>query len=79
MEERESLSSRAMNYFEKSAALNLNLGNVDAARTDLESSYTIAVALNDSETADRMQTLIAELNIPAQPEPVEQPVAEVQE
>ena len=79
MEERESLSSRAMNYFEKSAALNLNLGNVDAARTDLESSYTIAVALNDSETADRMQTLIAELNTPAQPEPVEQPVAEVQE
>ena len=79
MEERESLSSRAMNYFEKSAALNLNLGNVDAARTDLESSYTIAVALNDSETVDRMQTLIAELNTPAQPEPVEQPVAEVQE
>lgn len=79
MEERESLSSRAMNYFEKSAALNLNLGNVDAARTDLESSYTIAVALNDSETADRMQTLIAEFNTPAQPEPVEQPVAEVQE
>ncbi len=74
MEERESLSSRAMNYFEKSAALNLNLGNIDASRTDLESAYTIAVALNDAETADRMQGLIAELN-----KPVEDPVAEVVE
>lgn len=61
MEERETLSSYAMSYFEKSAALNLNLGNVDAARTDLESAYTIAVALNDAETADRMQSLIAEM------------------
>ena len=71
MEERESLSSRAMNYFERSAALNLNLGNVDAARTDLESAYTIAVALNDAETANRMQGLIAELNKPAEPAPSE--------
>lgn len=78
MEERESLSSRAMNYFEKSAALNLNLGNIDAARTDLESSYTIAVALNDGETADRMQGLIAELNNPTMDAPAE-PVTTVQE
>lgn len=73
MEERESLSSRAMTYFEKSAALNLSLGNVDAARTDLESSYTIAVALNDAETADRIRGLISELektNVPAEPETV---------
>lgn len=67
MEERESLSSNAMNYFEKSAALNLNLGNIDASRTDLESAYTIAVALNDTETADRMLSLIAELNAPVAP------------
>jgi tetratricopeptide (TPR) repeat protein len=73
MEERELLSSRAMNYFEKSAALNLNLGNIDASRTDLESAYTIAVALNDAETADRMQSLIAELNTPIAP--VEEPAA----
>lgn len=66
MEERESLSSNAMSYFEKSAALNLNLGNVDAARIDLESSYTIAVALNDSETMARLQGLINELNQPAE-------------
>ncbi|MFQ6702833.1 MAG: tetratricopeptide repeat protein [Alphaproteobacteria bacterium] len=77
MEERELLSSRAMNYFEKSAALNLNLGNIEASRTDLESAYTIAVALNDAETADRMLGLIAELNKPAEATPTE-PVAENQ-
>lgn len=64
MEEREALSSRAMSYFEKSAALNLNLGNVDAARSDLESSYTIGVALDDTESVARLQALIAELNQP---------------
>lgn len=68
IEERESLSSRAMSYFEKSAALNLNLGNIAAARTDLESSYTIAVALKDTETAERMQRLISDLNQPTMPE-----------
>ncbi len=82
MEERESLSNNAMNYFEKSAALNLNLGNVDGARSDLESSYTIAVALNDTETVDRLTGLIAELNTPVEPtvepvaEPAPEPVAE---
>ncbi len=55
--EREELSSNAMLYFEKSAALNLQLGNVTAARSDLESAYTIAVALNDGVSADRLQIL----------------------
>lgn len=58
MEERESLSNRAMNYFEKSAALNLSLGNTEMAQIDLESAYTIAVALNDTETMNRLQGLI---------------------
>lgn len=61
-EERESLSSRAMSYFEKSAALNLNLGNAESAMNDLESARTIAIALNDAETVDRLQGLINELN-----------------
>ena len=65
LEERESLSNNAMGYFEKSAALNLQIGNVDAARSDLESSYTIAVALNDAETAQRLTKLISELSLPA--------------
>lgn len=76
MEERESLSSRAMSYFEKSAALNLNLGNVDAARSDLESSYTIAVALGDAETVARLQSLISELSAPAAPAAVDATVTE---
>lgn len=60
-DERESMSSNAMSYFEKSAALNLQMGNMDAALNDLESARTIAVALNDSETIDRLNGLIAEM------------------
>lgn len=59
--ERESMSANAMSYFEKSAALNLQLGNPDAAISDLESARTIAVALNDAETIDRLNGLIEEL------------------
>ena len=61
VEERELLSSNAMSYFEKSAALNLKLGNMDAARTDLESALTIAGALKDSDSVDRIHGLILDL------------------
>ena len=61
-ETREAQSSNAMSYFEKSAALNLNLGKTDAARTDLESAFAIAVALNDEESMSRIQTLLSDLN-----------------
>lgn len=61
-EERESLSSNAMSYFEKSAALNLQLGNMDAARTDLESALTIAGALNDADSIERINGLISDLD-----------------
>ncbi len=61
-EERERLSSNAMAYYEKSAALNLNLGNTDDARRDLESAYTIAAALNDSSSMERLQNLMIEIN-----------------
>lgn len=60
-QEREALSTQAMSYFEKSAALNLNLGNIDAARGDLESSYTIAVALNDNASVERLRGLLDEM------------------
>jgi hypothetical protein len=50
-----------MNYFEKSAALNLQLGNKDAARIDLESAYSIAVALGDMDTSVRLSSLLEEL------------------
>lgn len=61
-DERESLSANAMSYFEKSAALNLKLGNIDAARTDLNEAATIAVALNDTESVNRLGGLIADLD-----------------
>ena len=61
-EGRESQSSNAMSYFEKSAALNLQLGNNDLAKKDLESAYAIAAALNDAESLSRIQNLINGLN-----------------
>lgn len=61
-EEREAQSSNAMSYFEKSAALNLNIGNTDAARLDLESAFAIASALNDEESMSRIQNLLSGLN-----------------
>lgn len=61
-EMRESQSSNAMSYFEKSAALNLKLGNRGAAKSDLESAFAIAVALNDEESIIRIQNLINGLN-----------------
>lgn len=62
MAERESLSTRAMTYFEKSAALNVSLGHMDKARADLESARTIGAALGDAETVERLDTLLADLN-----------------
>jgi tetratricopeptide (TPR) repeat protein len=61
MEQKEDLSMRAMTYFEKSAGLNLNIGNTAAAKTDLESAYAISTSLNDTENADRLQKLIEAL------------------
>ena len=60
--EREAMSANAMSYFEKSAALNLQIGNIDASRSDLESALTIAMALNDTESVDRLNSLISEMN-----------------
>ena len=58
---REDLSMRAMNYFEKSAALNLNIGNSDVAKSDLESAYAIAASLNDADTTERLEKLVEAL------------------
>lgn len=59
--DRERLSSNAMTYFEKSAALNLATGNTDAARSDLSSAYTIAAALSDSASMSRIENLLKEM------------------
>ncbi|MBQ7949517.1 MAG: tetratricopeptide repeat protein [Alphaproteobacteria bacterium] len=62
MNDRERLSAQAMNYFEKSAALNLKQGDIVSAKDDLNSARTIAAALADEETISRLDTLIADLN-----------------
>ena len=59
---KEDLSRKALSYFEKSAGLNVNLGDLNSAKSDLESAYTIAVALDDTETIDRLTTLISEMD-----------------
>lgn len=61
-DEREKQSSNAMSYFEKSAALNFKMGNNDAARSDLESAFALAVALDDNDSADRIQKLLSNLD-----------------
>ncbi len=70
---REALSSSAMSYFEKSAALNLQVGNVDSARSDLSSAYTIAGALNDTASAQRLGELMENLPTETPTPAVEQP------
>lgn len=59
---REDLSRRALGYFEKSAAINVRMNNLESARSDLESAYTIAAALNDPDTVERLGSLILELH-----------------
>jgi tetratricopeptide (TPR) repeat protein len=61
------MSQRAMSYFEKSAALNVQLNDMAAARANLEAAGTLATALNDTGTQARLAELLGEL-----PEPVQQ-------
>ena len=58
-EVREDLSRRAAGYFEKAAALKVRMGDMESAKSDLESSLTIWTALNDSESMDRVKGLIS--------------------
>lgn len=59
--EGERLSHDVMLYTEKSAALYLKLDNKEAALTNLQGAYQIAVALNDTETVEHLDKLIADL------------------
>ena len=62
LSDREAVTANAMSYFEKSATLNLQIGDIDAARNSLESALTIAMALNDTDSVDRLQSLLSEIN-----------------
>jgi len=57
-EEREIMSRNAMSYFERSAALNVVTSDFIAARTDLESALTIALALQDADAVSRLRNLL---------------------
>jgi tetratricopeptide (TPR) repeat protein len=60
-EEKSNLSRGAISFFEKIAAIRVQTGDKDGARTNLEAALTIANALGDSEYAARLQNLITEL------------------
>ena len=59
--ERINMSRRAMSYFEKSAALHVQIGEMLAARTDLEAAGTLAAALNDEDARNRIQALLVNM------------------
>lgn len=76
------MSRRALSYFEKSAALHVQLNEMDNARNDLEAANTLATALKDEDSQKRIAGLLASLPAttpaptptepqpaPAQPEP----------
>ncbi len=56
--EREKMSRDAIGYFEKSGAIRVSKGDLEAAAGDLESAHMIAVALGDTEMANRLKILI---------------------
>jgi tetratricopeptide (TPR) repeat protein len=58
---REDMSRQALSYFEKSAALRIQLGQMQLAREDLGAAQTLAVALGDSENIHRLNSLIQSL------------------
>jgi tetratricopeptide (TPR) repeat protein len=58
------MSRRAMSDFEKSAALHIQTGELDAARGDLEAANSLAAALKDEDTQNRILNLIG--NLPVQ-------------
>jgi len=58
----EKLSRDVMGYTEKTAALYLKQEDKNAALANLNGAYQIAIALNDTENAERLTTLINDLN-----------------
>ncbi len=69
-----SMSRRAMSYFEKSAALHVQIKDMAAAKSDLEAANTLAAALGDTDTQKRILDLLAGLNNQTEnPAPATQP------
>lgn len=55
--EREMMSRMAVTYFEKSAALRIQMSDFEGAKSDLQSAITISGALGDTEQVERLLTL----------------------
>jgi hypothetical protein len=51
-----------MSYFEKSAALRIQIKDIPNARSDLESANALAGALGDIDTQKRITELLIGLN-----------------
>lgn len=60
-EVRDQMSRAAMSYFEKLAAIHVKMGALEQAKVDLQSSRSIAEALQDTEQVSRLDVLLAEL------------------
>ena len=58
---REDMSRQAMTYFEMSAALRIQLGQMQLAHEDLEAAQTLAIALGDNENIQRLAHLLQSL------------------
>ncbi|MDR0967827.1 MAG: tetratricopeptide repeat protein [Rickettsiales bacterium] len=58
------MSRRALTYFEKSAALHVQLNDMAAAKGDLEAANTLAAAMNDADTQKRILGLLENLSVP---------------
>lgn len=59
--EGEKLSRDVMLYTEKTAALYLKLDNKEMALNSLQDAYSIALSLHDTETVDRLEKLLIDL------------------
>ncbi|MCL2338794.1 MAG: hypothetical protein FWC51_02460 [Proteobacteria bacterium] len=60
-EQRNVMSRNALAYFQKSGALHVKMGDIAAAKADLQAAQTLAATLGDNETAAKLQTLIDSL------------------
>ena len=60
-EQKEDMSVQAMGYLEKIAGLHINMGNLVAAREELEQASQIALLIGDTETEERLKKWLQEL------------------
>ena len=60
-EQKEDMAVQEMGYREKMAGLNINMGNLADAKSELEQAYRTAVLVGDTESEERLQKWLQEL------------------